>query len=159
MGFLITIRPAVSTDYPAVARLLRQIARQHCELRPDVFRPAQKYDKKQYAKLLKEKDSPILVAENEAGEVLGYAMCQVKEWKGHAVVFDHRLLYLDDLCVDEACRSQGIGARLMEGVVALARERGLARIELNVWECNEAALRFYERQGFATQKRTLEIQI
>jgi len=155
---MIIIRPAVPADYPAVGRLLLQISQLHARLRPDIFRPAsRKYDEAQYAGLLADPDSPILVAENGAGEVVGYAMCQVRESKGHAVTHDRRWLHLDDLCVDEACRGQGVGRLLMEGVKGLARERGLTQIELNVWECNGDALRFYERLEFATQRRVLEM--
>ena len=153
----ITIRPARAEDYPAVGLLLRQIAQQHAELRPDVFHPAQKYDKMQYATLLSDPDSPILVAEDGTGKILGYAMCQIKAWQGHSVMRDRRWLYLDDLCVDEGCRGLGVGAQLLQAVRELARARGLDRVELNVWECNEAALRFYERQGFITQRRGLEL--
>ena len=156
----ITTRPAQPGDYPTISRLLLQIAQLHHELRPDVFRPAsQKYDKKQYDALLDNPDAPILVAENARGEVLGYVMCMVKQWQGHPVIWDRRVLHIDDLCVDEAMRGQGIGERLMEGVFALARARGITQIELNVWECNEGARRFYERMGFATQKRGLELQL
>ena len=153
----ITIHPAREEDFPAVERLLRQIAQLHAEWRPDVFRPAQKYDREHYLQLLADPDKPILVAEDPAGEVVGYAMCQVIQWQGHPVMRDRRWLYVDDICVDEACREQGIGGRLMEGVRELAQSRGLPKIELNVWECNEAALRFYRRQGFTTQRRGLEL--
>jgi len=156
----ITVRPAKKQDHPAVERLLRQIAQLHADLRPDVFRPAsQKYDTKRYCGLLRDPDTPVLIAQNEQGEVLGYAMLQVKSVDGHPVLLSRRFLYIDDLCVDEAMRGQGIGAALMEAVRALARERGIEKLELNVWECNEGAVKFYERLGFRTQRRVLELNI
>jgi len=156
----IMIRPAKKQDHPAVERLLRQIAQLHADLRPDVFRPAsRKYDAERYCGLLRDPDTPILVAQNEQGEVLGYAMLQVKSVDGHPVLLPRQFLYIDDLCVDEAMRGQGIGTALMEAARALARERGLERIELNVWECNEGAMKFYEQMGFRTQRRGLEAEV
>ncbi|MDR2686510.1 MAG: GNAT family N-acetyltransferase [Oscillospiraceae bacterium] len=157
----IAVRPARKEDHPAVERLLRQIAQLHADLRPEIFRPAgRKYDTERYYGLLQDTDTPILVAENREGEVLGYAMLQVKSvGENHPVLLPRTFLYIDDLCVDGDARGQGIGAALMQGVRALAKSRGIGKIELNVWECNEAAMRFYERLGFQTQRRELELDI
>ena len=157
----ITIRPARKEDHAAVERLLRQVAQLHAELRPDVFRPAgQKYDTTRYYGLLNGPDTPILVAQDGQGKVLGYAMLEIKAvFKDHPVMLPRTYLYVDDLCVDENMRGQGVGSLLMEGVRELAKSRGIEKIELNVWECNEGAMRFYERLGFATQRRTLEFNV
>jgi len=157
----ITVRPAQKNDHPAVERLLRQIAQLHANLRPEIFRPgSRKYDTEHYYGLLQDANTPILVAENEQGDVLGYAMLQVKAvGADHPVLLPRRFLYLDDLCVDEAARGQGIGKALMDAVWKLAESCGIEKIELNVWECSEGAIRFYERLGFTTQRRTLEIEV
>ena len=157
----ITVRPAEKEDHSAVERLLRQIAQLHADLRQDVFRPAsRKYDTERYFGLLQDPDTPILVAENEQGVLLGYAMLQVKAvGTDHPVLLPRQFLYIDDLCVDVDARGSGIGAALMQAVRELAHERGLEKIELNVWECNEGAMGFYERLGFMTQRRVLELDI
>jgi len=155
----IEVRAARLNDYPAISRLLLQIAQLHHEWRPDVFRPAsQKYNSKQYKTMLKDKDAPILVAENAQGQVLGYAMCKIFSTQ-NPVMVERGYLYLDDLCVDEKARGQGVGELLMQAVTALAKERGLDKIELNAWECNEGARKFYEKLGYVTQKRGLEIWV
>jgi len=157
----ITVRPAKKEDHPAVERLQRQVAQLHAGLRPELFRPVgQKHDTKRYYGLLRDADTPILVAQGERGELLGYAMLQVKAvGENHPVFLPRRFLYIDDLCVDEAARGQGIGAALMDAVRALAKSRGIAKIELNVWACNEGAMRFYERLGFQTQRKVLELNV
>ena len=155
----LTIRPTRKEDWPAIARLLVQIAALHAELRPDVYRPARKYDQKQYNKLLKDREKPILVAVDARGEVLGYAMCQIVRRRGIPVLVERSYLYVDDLCVDENCRGQGIGELLMQAVTDLARELGLRKIQLSVNEHNEGARKFYERLGYTTQARQLEIDL
>ena len=45
-------------------------------------------------------------------------------------------------------RRQGIGLRLMEGVIEKAWERGLERLELEAWADNLAAISLYEKLGF-----------
>jgi len=157
----IIVRPAKKEDHPHLTRMVRQIAQMHLNLRPDIFRPeGQQFDKKQLATMLKDPDRPILVAQNGQGAVLGYVLLQVKSVGGeHPVLRPRQYLLVDGLHVDEAARGQGIGALLMDATREVAKSRGIGNIELNVWECNEGAMRFYERLGFTTQRRTLELDI
>lgn len=70
---------------------------------------------------------------------------------------DMTTLYLDDLCVDEACRGQQVGRALYEAVLDLARSMGCYNLTLNVWSCNESAMRFYEKLGLKPQKVGMEV--
>jgi GNAT superfamily N-acetyltransferase len=56
--------------------------------------------------------------------------------------------WLEDLFVEDTARGSGLGRALVEAAVERARERGCARIELDVNEANSAALRLYESLGF-----------
>ena len=68
-----------------------------------------------------------------------------------------RALYLDDLCVDENCRSKGIGKALYEAVVETAKNNGCYNLTLNVWAFNKRAYDFYKKLGFEEQKIGMEI--
>ena len=50
-------------------------------------------------------------------------------------------------------RGRGIGSVLLEHTLAAARESGLWRIELEVFESNEGAIRLYEKAGFQLEGR------
>ena len=56
---------------------------------------------------------------------------------------------LEDLFVRGEARRAGLGAALVERALERARERGCARVDLDVSEENEAALALYERLGFS----------
>jgi GNAT superfamily N-acetyltransferase len=56
-------------------------------------------------------------------------------------------LYLEDLFVRPAARGRGHGRALLEHLAALARERNCGRMEWQVLDWNESAMRFYERLG------------
>ena len=73
------------------------------------------------------------------------------------MLFDMKTIHLEDVCVDEACRGTGIGGALMEYVTDWAKANGCDHMDLDVWEFNEGARRFYERWGFATQKRRMDM--
>jgi ribosomal protein S18 acetylase RimI-like enzyme len=55
---------------------------------------------------------------------------------------------LEDIFVEPSARGSGLGRALAEAALARARERGCARVELDVNEANPAALALYESLGF-----------
>jgi ribosomal protein S18 acetylase RimI-like enzyme len=55
---------------------------------------------------------------------------------------------LEDIFVEPQARGSGLGRALAEAALARARERGCARVELDVNEANPAALALYESLGF-----------
>lgn len=56
---------------------------------------------------------------------------------------------LYSMWVAPLARGQGIAGALVDAVVAWARVRGAQRILLDVADANQAAVRLYERKGFA----------
>jgi ribosomal protein S18 acetylase RimI-like enzyme len=61
--------------------------------------------------------------------------------------------WLEDLFVVEGARGGGHGRALVEAAFESARARGCRRIELDVNEENESALRFYESLGFSLEPK------
>ncbi|NLX94123.1 MAG: GNAT family N-acetyltransferase [Clostridiales bacterium] len=134
------------------------MAELHHQGRPDIFKGnTKKYTEDELSEILKEADKPIFLAVDEDENVFGYVFCMVTSYKDHAVINDYHSLYIDDFCVDEGARGQNIGKKLFDAVKIYAKEVGVYNIDLNVWEFNEGAIRFYEKCGFATQRRTMEL--
>jgi ribosomal protein S18 acetylase RimI-like enzyme len=67
--------------------------------------------------------------------------------------------YLQDLFVDSTVRRQGCGAKLIEAVAAVTRERGCARLYWTTKEDNTTARSLYDRiarfNGFIRYDRAL----
>jgi len=57
------------------------------------------------------------------------------------------------LAVTPEHQGRGLGRRLLDGLVALARDQGIAALGLSVAEKNERALRLYTSVGFAAVGR------
>ena len=151
------IRRAEERDIPAINRLLLQVLTVHHNGRPDLFKKnCRKYTDDELRGLLRDESRPILVAENEDGEMLGYAFCVFQQHQNDNILTDIKTLYIDDLCVDETRRGEHVGTALYEAVLDFARESGCYNVTLNVWSCNESAMRFYEKCGLKPQKIGME---
>ena len=150
------IRFAQSRDIPGMLNLLQQVGEVHHQIRPDLFRSgAQKYDEAALEALLKNPDRPIFIALNE-GQVAGYAFCILQITKDDPVLQDRKVLYIDDLCVDEAQRCHGIAGALYQQVCQYARSNGCDAVTLNVWSGNDTAMAFYQKCGLKPQKVGME---
>lgn len=151
------IRKAQEKDIKRIHDLLTQICEIHFAGRPDLFKQeARKYTDEELMEILSDAQRPVLVAVDEQETVVGYAFCIFQQHSDHPVLKDIKTLYIDDLCVDERQRGQGIGTKLYEAVVALARENHCYNLTLNVWNCNSSAMKFYETCGLEPQKTVME---
>ena len=151
------IRRAQEKDMKDLDRLLFQVNMVHHKGRPDLFKAGQrKYTDDQLLEIIQDDKRPVFVAENEEGNVVGYAFCIFQQRLNDNILTDIRTLYIDDLCVDETIRGQHIGKSLYEAVLAFARESGCYNVTLNVWTLNEGAMKFYEKCGLKPQKVGME---
>ena len=151
------IRRAKLSDTEGINRLLYQVCMVHHVGRPDLFKyKAFKYNNEELAELIKDDSRPIFVGVDEKEQVLGYAFCIFQQYVDNNVMTDIKTLYIDDLCVDEEIRGRHVGKQLYEYVVAFAKEQGCYNVTLNVWSCNESAMKFYEKRGLVPQKVGME---
>lgn len=151
------IRRAEKGDLTGLNKLLQQVLMVHHNGRPDLFKPnAKKYTDEEIFQIIANDETPIFVAVNEEDEVLGYAFCVFKQFLNNEIMTDVKTLYIDDLCVDEDKRGMHIGKQLYEYVIAFAKESGCYNVTLNVWSCNESAMKFYEKCGLVPQKVGME---
>lgn len=75
-------------------------------------------------------------------ELIGMALYYYRysTWKG-------KTIHLEDLIVKEAHRGTGAGLALYTEIMKQGKKDGVRRIEWNVLDWNEPAIRFYEKSG------------
>ncbi len=151
------IRRAINNDMPGINKLLNQVLMVHHNGRPDIFKAnVKKYTDEELEVIIKDDTKPIFVAVDEQDEVLGYAFCVSQQHLNNNILTDVKTLYIDDLCVDEEKRGMHIGKQLYEFVLEFAKAQGCYNVTLNVWSCNESAMKFYEKCGLVPQKVGME---
>jgi RimJ/RimL family protein N-acetyltransferase len=139
---MITVRPAVPGDAPALVELARDVGREEGGwiLTTDGWRSVT--EERRYLRAVRRHpDAAVFVAEEES-RLLGRLSLARDPHPASRHVADLGLM------VDARHRRRGIGRRLLEEAVAWARSSGVVKLELHVFPWNEPALGLYESFGF-----------
>lgn len=133
----INIRPGEKKDLPQILLLIKELAA---------------YERAPYEVTVTLTDlendgfgkNPIYkfyVAERN-NKILGMALFYIKysTWKGKCV-------FLDDIIVTEKYRNTGIGIKLFDKVILESKKINAKRLEWQVLEWNEPAIKFYKKFG------------
>jgi GNAT superfamily N-acetyltransferase len=154
----ILIRHAEMADYSGFLRVAHEVHEHHVALIPEVFRSVTMVvPENYYERLITADESEILVAECD-GEIVGYAVLLHRSASGEIRV-PRSFSFIDNFGVAKAYRRKGVARQLFEACLAIARERGDDALELDCWEPNEDALRFYEAMGMRTTRRWFSIDL
>ncbi len=142
----LSIRAATLTDGPSVFAVLAQL--HDLGYAPD--RPA--FDEAFAALVADDRSTFMLVAQDAAGTVLGYALTTISPLLHTTGSSAH----LQELAVDGDHRGLGIGTRLMEAVEVICREREVRQLLVP----SRRSADFYERLGYRSTadllKRTFD---
>jgi GNAT superfamily N-acetyltransferase len=143
-----TIRTAHRDDYSQVCRLSDALDELHRDSLPWMLKTPDVPARSEafFADLLSREDSAVFVA--DATAVVGVAFGVLRAAPTLPVFIPQRSGVLDGLVVDPAWRRRGIGKRLAESVEQWALAAGAAWVELNVYDFNADARRFYESLGY-----------
>jgi GNAT superfamily N-acetyltransferase len=96
-----------------------------------------------FSRFLAPSEDGMLLGAWRDGELLGYACLY---WHFTSLVPAETVL-MNDLYVDAAARSQGVGRALIEASAAVARERGAHHLEWATAPDNETAQHLYDSTG------------
>lgn len=123
-----TIREARMEDVPELVRI-EDLSFETDRLKVPSFR-----------NLVKNDTATVLVAEGEAGALLGYAITLFRRSTAVARLYS--------IAVDKRMRGRGISRKLLVGLEDDARERGSLFLRLEVRPDNAAAIRLYQSLGY-----------
>lgn len=134
----IRIRPAAPADVPTILRFIRELAEYERAPHEAVATPELLHE----AIFSSKPACEALIGElNGVAEGFALFFHNFSTWKGR------RGVYLEDLYVTPATRGKGLGKALLAAVAKVAVDRGCPRLEWNVLDWNEPALRFYRSLG------------
>lgn len=132
-----TLRLATPEDADAVARLLHDFNTEFATPSPGPAVLAARL------RVLLSGDVTFAILAGEPAAGLALVTLRPNVW------YDGPVALLDELYVVPGLRGRGFGSAIIERLLALAGQRGVDLIEINVDEGDVDARRFYERQGFS----------
>ena len=153
------VRYANREDLPRVNELRKQVNDLHVEGRPDIFKPGFNQALQDFLYTVFESETMDVIVAERDGIVCGFACVQYVDKPESPYSFARHFYDVDEFCVDEAFRRQGVATELMNFIRQEAKTKGFDRVELNMWEFNEGARAFYEALGFTTYRRYMQMEI
>jgi ribosomal protein S18 acetylase RimI-like enzyme len=156
----ISVRQATADDAALLAELCQAVHEIHVAAHPNIFKPLRADDPELiefYVSRLAD-GNIIYIAEVDSMGV-GYILCQLVTRPEHLFTYGQSRLNIDQMSVNAAYRSQGVGKALMEKTFELAQEHLVQAVTLSVWAFNEQAQRFYTANGFEPAYQTMWVKL
>lgn len=150
------IRPAQSTDLPALVNLNAVAQDLHVRLAPALYRADWQEAEiaRSWAARLTDPRHLVLVAEID-DRVAGALWAEVLNRPQSELTQPRRRLQVQHLVVAEEARRQGLARALLAQVEALAAREGYASVTLDARAENEAAQAAFRRLGYLPQSVAL----
>lgn len=133
------IETATAKDIPALCALLSVLFSEEEEFTPDAEAQSQGL-----ARIVTNPEVGVVLVAKDGHGILGMVILLYTV----STALGDRVALLEDMVVSPQARGTGIGSRLLEHAIAVARANGCKRITLLTDRVNEAAQRFYKRRGF-----------
>ena len=155
----INIRFEKENELARVNELRKQVNDLHVEGKPEIFRAGFNDELRDFIyKIWKDPEQKIVVAELN-GVVCGFAVLHHIHRPENPFMRERDFMDVDEFCVDKEYRRQGIATKMISFIRNYTKEKGIKRLELNMWEFNQDALAFYEAIGFKTYRRYMEMEM
>ncbi len=122
----------------------------HYEKRKDLFEAKTDEEVKKDLEIMLETNAIIILEEED--QIVGYATYQIKKRKT-------KYLFVDEMYIIESKRHSGYGTRLFNELKKIAQTHQCERIELNCWDWNESAKKFYQKQNMSEQRAIWELKL
>lgn len=153
------IRFAEFEDLIRVNELRRQVNELHINGVPEIFKPGFADELRDYIYSIFQDPAKRIVVCEKSGVICGFAVLNHITKNETPFMFARDFLDIDEFCVDEAYRRQGVASGMICFIREWAKAEGFTRLELNMWEFNSGALEFYESAGFVTYRRYMKMDL
>lgn len=149
----VKLRSALSEDLPAIVALLAddalgQTRNPPFDADPHAYRSA-------FRAIEESSDNDIIIAE-QAGRIVG--CFQLTFIRGLSYAGGERA-QIESVRVASGLRGQGLGTRMTQHAIELAKQRGCVLVQLTTDARREHTRRFYERLGFSATHHGMKMRL
>ena len=153
------IRQATIEDFAGVGQVFREELQFHSALLPDRFQvanPVMTLD--WFQEVLDNPQKALFVAEVDR-VIVGALLLEILTAEDDPILRPRRFTFVHEVAVLQTHQGCGIGQILMQQAQLWSLERRIDALELQVWEKNLRAIAFYERLGYQTIRRTMQLRL
>ncbi len=155
----ITVRFAEFNELQRINEIREQVNDLHVSGRPDIFRPGFVTELRQRIYECFDSEECRIIAAFCGETLCGFASVQYVNKPQSPYNLERKIYQVEEIGVDKAYRRKGAGGAMIEFMKRDARKKGFDRIELDMWEFNESALKFYHSAGFSEYRRYMELNM
>lgn len=152
------VRYATREELERVNELRKIVNEVHCNGRPDIFKDGFCKELQGFVYTLWEGDSSDVIIALRDNKICGYACVDYVEKPESPYNLARKFYHINEFGVDEKYRRQGVATELIDFIKKEAVDKNFDKIELDMWEFNDGALKFYESVGFVTYRRFMEFK-
>jgi diamine N-acetyltransferase len=153
------IRKAIADDASRIAWLNKEVQTIHVQIDSTKFK---EFDHAAVSSwihgLFANENAIILVCELEEC-IVGYLIAIIYERKENPFKHADRYIEIDQISIQQDYRNKGIGRALLNEIKGIAKEKGIARLDLSTWTKNGNAISSFQKMGFKECWKRMELHI
>jgi ribosomal protein S18 acetylase RimI-like enzyme len=135
-------------DFRELAKLNETVQAWHHANYPEDFKPFEQNEvESAFEKMIRIENFIAFIARYQ-DKAVGYLLGYVKTRPDSAFQYEKTILYIDQVAVIEEFQKNGIGVKLIEEAYHLADRMQIQEIQLDFWQGNKSAERFFSKNGF-----------
>lgn len=150
------VRYATREELERVNELRKIVNEVHCNGRSDIFKAGFCKELREFVYTLWEGNNSDVIVVLRDNEICGYACVDYVDRPESPYNLARRFYHINEFGVDEKYRRQGVATELFDFIKKEATSKNFDKVELDMWEFNDGALKFYESVGFITYRRFME---
>ncbi|MBI2620929.1 GNAT family N-acetyltransferase [candidate division WWE3 bacterium] len=153
----IHIKKATKNDIKPILEIAKQVSKMIKTRRAKFFGRLKEFrqSKEHYLKALASQEQTIFVATTGNNKVVGYIYLTIEKKPDDLIAIP--FVDISEIIVDSKYRKLGVGTSLMNKAYEWTKEKQMTAIQLSVWEFNKEAFNFYEKLGYKTIMRKMEL--
>lgn len=143
------IRLADLNDAKSISILNNDIQSIHAREHPNIFKPPSEetFPPQEVVDILEKKNNFIYLAQDKDG-IIGYVLIEIMNYPENSIRYENNMLCIHHISVKKTHRKKGIGKKLIECAIGLAKKKGISIVISDTWSFNIDASEFFKKQGF-----------
>jgi len=155
----IYVRASAKEDYAALLPIARETQEKHVEGLPHIFQKGTAGIPEEYFLGLLASDSKIMYVAELEQSITNYVIIKLNKVSYLDILVPRIVAFIIDIAVMKRYQGKCIGYALFQQSVEWAKAKRADSLDLMVWEFNQDAIAFYERQGMKSMNRTMSLEL